>query len=51
MDNTSGKVHEEVKQYYGETLTGTDSLLTNACCVGKSNLTPSQKKVMSMINE
>lgn len=45
------KIQEEVKEYYGETLKGTDTLLTNACCVAKSGLTPNQKKAMSMINQ
>ena len=50
MDKESEKIHEEVKQYYGETLSGTSTLLTNACCVAKQNLSPNQKKAMSLIS-
>ena len=43
-------MHEVVKEYYGNVLTGSDDLQTNACCTD-DNLSPTVKKILSNIHD
>lgn len=43
-------MHNVVKDYYGNVLTGSDDLQTNACCTD-DNLTPQVKRILSNIHD
>ncbi len=42
-------MHDQVKEYYGKTLTSSEDLQTNACCTD-SSLSPSLKVILSRIH-
>lgn len=44
-------VKNEVREYYGKTLGGTDDLKSNACCCDVNSIPPYQKRVLNLIHD